>query len=98
MADLQQWRESILSSPSKPSTDRLSARKALHGLIHVHFDAGELNQLCYDLGILHDDLGSGGHDTRIMELILMVIRLGRRDDLLKRLRELRPGVDWPDGV
>ena len=52
--------------------------------------------MCYDLGIVYDDLGDGGHDDRVRELILRVIRDDHMGRLLRRLRELRPGVDWPE--
>lgn len=95
---LEYWRESIVphGHGQKRSTDRLRSRQLLHNLIHQHFDAGDVRQLCYDLGIVYDDLGDGGHDDRVRELILRVIRDDHMGRLLRRLRELRPGVDWPD--
>jgi len=98
VTDLQAWRAGILPTPPKPTTDRLEARKALHGLIHTYLDADDLRQLCFDLGIVYGDLGDGGHDDRIRELVLMVIRDGRGAALVRRLKELRPGVDWVEVV
>lgn len=98
MAALEYWRDSIVphGHGQKRGTDRLRARQLLHNLIHEHLDAGDLRQLCYDIGLAHDDLGDGGHDDRVRELILLVIRDGHlMPRLLARLREIRPGVDWP---
>ena len=81
--------------PAKPTTDRLEARRTLHELIHTYFDADELRQLCYDLGIVYGDLGDGGHDDKILELILLVIRQSSQAQLLTRLKELRPKILWP---
>lgn len=96
VSDLQAWRQSVMPTAARPSTDRLEARRALHGLIHAHFDPEELRQLCFDLGVIYGDLGEGGHDDKIRELVLLSIRSGHVGRLLRRLRELRPGVDWPD--
>ena len=92
---MQAWQSNILPSPPKPDTNRLEARKALHGLIHEHLDPDDLRGLCFDLGIVYGDLGDGGHDDKIRALILMVIREKRGAALGRRLSEIRPGVTWP---
>ena len=79
----------------KPTTDRLELRRELHSLIHERLDPDDLRSLCYDLGIIYGDLGVGGHDDKIRELLLMVIREGRGAALERRLGEIRPGVTWP---
>jgi hypothetical protein len=95
VTELQAWKTAVLPSPPKPTTDRLDARRALHHLIHERLDPDDLRSLCYDLGIIYGDLGDGGHDDKIRELLLMVIRDGRSAALEKRLGEIRPGVAWP---
>lgn len=73
-------------------------RHTFHQLIHDNFDAEDLRQLCYEIGIVYDDLGGRGHNDRIRELILLVINSGNTERLLEKLRELRPLTDWPVSV
>lgn len=93
--ELIEWKNGFSTTGKKRSTDRLEARRLLHGLIHTHFDADDLKQLCFEMAIIHDDLGEGGHDHRILELIMMIIREGRQAQFLKALERHRPGVAWP---
>lgn len=74
---------------------RLESRKVLHSLIHEYMDDGDLRQICFELGVSYDDLGDGGHDTKIVELIMMMIREGRQSHFLRVLETHRPGVAWP---
>lgn len=96
VSDLQAWRVGVLPSTRQPSTDRLEARRALHGLIYANFSGDELEQLCFDLGVTADDLGDGSHNHRVMELVLLCIRNREMPRLRRRLRELRPAIEWPD--
>lgn len=64
--------------------------------IDDHFNEGELRGLCADLGIDYDDLPGSSKADKARELVLYCARHGRRDDLKKRCRELRPNVPWLD--
>jgi len=48
------------------------------------------------LGIDYDDLGGGGKDDHIRELLFTAFREQKMEVLLMRLRDLRPGVAWPE--
>jgi len=97
---LPSWRNAIMPSgtAAKADTDFLRRRRELRHLIHVHFDEEDLRGLCFDIGVNFGDLGGAGVDDQIRELLLMCARDGSTARLLRRLRDLRPGVDWPDGV
>jgi hypothetical protein len=78
-------------------TDRLKARRLLHGLMRRHFDTAELKQLCFDIGVEFDNLeAEGGRDGYITALLLYAFRTETTERLLHRLRELRPTAGWPE--
>jgi hypothetical protein len=80
----------------REQTDRLKARRLLHGLIRRHFSTAELRHLCFDIGVEFDSLSSsGGRDDYITALLLYSFRTSATERLLQRLRELRPEADWP---
>ncbi len=91
-----EWQDAIASPRKKRDTNRLDNRLIFHGLLHDHFDAEELKTLCFDLGVVYDDLGGDGHDDRVRELILRCMRDECMGRLLWRVRQLRPAVDWPE--
>lgn len=67
----------------------------LTGLLANHFNAEELEQMIYDLGI---DGGSIGGDSllgRCQQLVAYLNRHQLRVQALELLAELRPQVEWP---
>lgn len=98
VATIEQWRGMVLPDGRKSQTDRLEARRLLHSLVYTHFSGEELDQLCFDLGIVADDLGDGSHNHRVGQFVLLVIRQGLTGRALARLVELRPDAAWPDVV
>lgn len=80
------------------STVRLRLRQLLHMQIRTHLDDADLRMLCFDLGIDHENLGTGGKDDRIRELILMAVQQRFTEKMLARLVEIRPAVDWPSEI
>jgi hypothetical protein len=62
----------------------------LHRFIGQHYDLEELRTLCFDLGIRYDDLGGEGIGAKARELVLLLGRCGRFDQLLIALRQSRP--------
>ncbi|UCC52145.1 MAG: hypothetical protein JSV68_24080, partial [Anaerolineaceae bacterium] len=60
------------------------------------FDKSELNNLCFDLDIKHEDLPAQTLTGIARELIAYCLRHKRLDNLIERCRQLRPLVAWPD--
>jgi hypothetical protein len=99
VAALEMWRDALTTTPRTiRETDRLFSRQSLHQLIHDNFDAEDLRQLCFEIGIAYDDLGGRGHNDRVRELILLVVNNDSAGRLLEKLRELRPLTEWPISV
>lgn len=67
----------------------------LYQIIDNAFILEELGLLCADMGIDYDHLPGSEKRTKILDLLEYVARQNRQADLLHRLRELRPRMDWP---
>jgi hypothetical protein len=65
-------------------------------LIDKHFNEEELRTLCFDLNMDYDGLPARGKTGKVRELIADCERKGLLDELLTKVRELRPNVQWPD--
>lgn len=70
--------------------DRAALRQKLTDL----FSLDDLQQICFDLGVDYEDLGSEGKSARAVKLILFCQRRGRMGELLRLCRVLRPEVTW----
>ena len=68
----------------------------LRQLINEHFDEAELQDLCFDLTADYDSLPAVGKSSKARELISLMQRQGRMDDLLIQLKKHRPHLDWPE--
>ncbi|MEI6775633.1 MAG: trypsin-like peptidase domain-containing protein [Chloroflexales bacterium] len=75
--------------------DELTRAMTLRQLVTTHFNLGELNTLCFDLGIDYESLPGQGKIDRVRELVAHVKRHGQMSNLLTECRRLRPHVDWP---
>lgn len=62
--------------------------------ITEYFNAEELADLCFRLGIQYDNLPGGTVATKARELTEYCRRHGRLDDLVTNCRKLRPHVLW----
>jgi hypothetical protein len=58
------------------------------------FNKGELQNLCFDLGIAYDDLPGDTHTGLAQALISYCHERGRMFDLLNRCQKLRPHLVW----
>lgn len=98
VAALDAWRSAAAPDRGRRiGTDRLEARRLLHGLIRQHLDVTDIRLLCYDLGIDFEELdGTGGKDSLIVAFLLKCFREGQTGRVIARLREIRPSVTWPD--
>ena len=72
--------------------DRL---KSLRDYITKHFDKGELQTMCFDLGVNYDDLDGDGLSDKARELVLLMNRNGRCDELFDYCKQNRPNVSFP---
>ena len=70
-------------------------RVKLTALILDYFNEEDVKTLCYDLEIEYDDLPAVGRSSKVRELVTHVGNHSSTDDLLSRLRKLRPRVSWP---
>src|SRR4030065_207235 len=61
------------------------------------FNTDELRLLCAELNIDYENLGSGGKEIIVLELINYLDRRGNIDELLKYCQRERPGYAWPAG-
>lgn len=64
--------------------------------INDYFNAEELADLCFRLGIEYENLPGGTKSARARELADYCRRHGRVDDLIATCRQLRPHVLWTD--
>ncbi len=58
------------------------------------FDKGELQNLCFDLGIAYDDLSGDTRTGLAQALVMYCHERGRILDLLSRCQKLRPHLVW----
>lgn len=62
--------------------------------IKQYFDQKELKSLSFDLDILYEDLAGDTLEDKVRELINYCKRRKNLSQLIKKLHELRPNVDW----
>lgn len=67
----------------------------LRRLLLEVFDKEGLKDLCFELGIVYDDLGGDGRSDKARELILRLQRERRLEALVAYGREHRPHAHWP---
>lgn len=71
-----------------------ASRNSLRALVEEAFTLEELQLLCADLGVDHENLGGGMKSVRVLNLITMLERHGRAGDLAARFGALRPAIEW----
>lgn len=90
--------ETISSSDSKqriqsPEIDMdIPDLAELHRLITSHFDNDELQTLCFSLGVNYDDLRGSAKVSKVRELISYLERRNLITTIIRKFRELRPGI------
>ncbi|MCA9898593.1 MAG: hypothetical protein KDE46_02250 [Caldilineaceae bacterium] len=99
LEDLKKWRLTITNTKHHvPGVDQQmqqeQRRKMAITVLRDRFDARELDELMHDLGIRPENLGGETHDERCRELVGYCERRGRFWELIRRGKELRPGL-WP---
>lgn len=63
-----------------------------------HFNLAEFKDLCLRLGVDYEHLAGDTLPGRIQELVLLMERQGRTDDLLFYCTALRPNAPWPAAI
>lgn len=64
----------------------------LLALLDSAFDANELADLCFELGVDFENLAGGTKKSKARELILYCQRRARYAELVRRVRDARPGA------
>ncbi|MEZ4592791.1 MAG: TIR domain-containing protein [Chloroflexota bacterium] len=72
----------------------ISPQVALRENLNAYFSETELRVLCFDLGIEYENLGGRSKPEKILELIGMMQRHGRLEQLIALVRQQRPFVNW----
>ena len=65
----------------------------LRKLLIQHYSLDEFRTLCFDLGILYDNLGGDGLSGKARELLLLIGRQQRFAELLLHMQTERPDLD-----
>lgn len=99
LEDLKKWRLTITHTKhSVPGVDTQAQqeqyRKMAAIVLRERFNPRELDGIMHDLGIKPENLGGETHDERSRELVGYCDRRGRFWDLVRRGKQLRPGL-WP---
>lgn len=66
----------------------------LHEVLADRFSAGELQMLCFRLGVAYDDLSGEEHRLKAMHLVQTLERTNRIDELIAVGQNIRPDVEW----
>jgi hypothetical protein len=66
----------------------------LRKLLVYHFSVQEIITLCADIQIEYQDLGGEGKEAKARELINLLIRTGRVNELVEHAAMKRPQVGW----
>lgn len=69
-------------------------RQKLRDIIQNHFDLHEIEVLCFDLGVHHQDIPGDTLNKKATELVRHFAKQDRLDDLLEACKRARPGLDW----
>jgi hypothetical protein len=71
-----------------------SPQVALRENLNAYFSETELRVLCFDLGIDYENLGGRSKAEKVLELIGMMQRHGRLEQLIDLVRQQRPHSSW----
>ncbi len=91
---LQSGEQTVPAPATVPDT-MFPYRISLRELLVAHFNAGELQTLCFHLTIPYEELCGENLNEKMIALIEYAERHKRMDDLLRVGARLRPEVQWP---
>lgn len=69
---------------------------AVRKLILEYYNEEELRTLCFDLGIVYEDLPAKGRAAKARELVSRLNRNGQMDNLRQKVTIERPNAKWPE--
>lgn len=67
----------------------------LHELIIAHFNINELQELAFELGIDYETIAGTEKNSKTREFILFCSRRDLVEELITKLKDARPTIDWP---
>lgn len=70
----------------------------LHQILNERFDSGELQTLCFYLGLDYDDLPGESKVNKVEKLILFYKRRQKIKYLSQKISEIRPDIDLEDSA
>jgi hypothetical protein len=82
--------ETAVSQPQVPHNLLVHLRQVLAD----RFSPGDLQTLCFDLGIAYENLSGEEHRLKALNLIQTLERTNRIDDLIAFGQKIRPDVNW----
>jgi hypothetical protein len=78
------------------SPDQPSYLRQLRQLIDEHFNLEEIKTLTFDLGLDYEHLAGETRPSKIVSLLLYLVRRGELSNLIDLLYIQRQSVQWPD--
>jgi hypothetical protein len=82
-------------SVSLPQTPPVSIdRIRLRDILISYFNEEELRDIAFDLNIDYESLSGSGKGAKAREMIVYMINRNRYDELVDKVRELRPNLAW----
>jgi len=78
---------------TEPTQDYLTK---LRKILEERFNEGELNTLCFDLGVDYDNLSGQRQADKARELVSYLERRNRIPELVKVGERVRPDISWVD--
>ncbi|MCA9367928.1 hypothetical protein KC887_06745 [Candidatus Kaiserbacteria bacterium] len=95
--ELSKVRKEVKPENLETDTGQLRKRYRLHERIVQHFNTDELQALMYSVGVNPENIAPFDPlPNRALEFVLHMQRHGKTKQLITRLSDLRPLVDWPD--
>lgn len=82
------------SQQNEPSRPNLQQRIKLFQILCDHFDESELKTLCFHLAVDYDALPDVGKNNKAREMIVLVERKERIQELIEEGKRLRPNSKW----
>lgn len=82
-----------LEKRQKWALEPVEHMRHMRDCIVKHFDMGEVRTMCFDLGISFDGLPGDTLHDKARELVLLLHRAGRVDELRSYCRDNRPFVE-----
>jgi len=83
-----------MDTPKPTAKQRLTPAAQLRENLSTYFEVGDLESLCFDLGVDYEGVPGESKAAKIVGIIEYFSRAGRSVNLLERCSQMRPNVDW----